>query len=311
MAVSRTESICKEIHNSFGKENEKLVIQLLLGLTQPESRKIRENYLKMYGEDLIHLFQKFDPGVSSLSSLIILNPFERDSVFAREAIFKNATVDYRALVEIFASRKSSHVLLIRQAYASKYRSQLELDIAAIEPRHPYQKILMALSASHKAHHAEISHHIAKCDAKRVYQAGEAKLGAIDEAVVLEIFSKRSISQLKLAFLSYKQIYGHSYTKFLKNQGLGEFEDAVRVVAECIYSPARYYAKVLYGCLKGTTSDKSAIERIMVSRAEVDMDEIQRSFKGKYKNELKNVICECISQGNYRDLLVAMGTKGST
>ncbi|KAL3644123.1 hypothetical protein CASFOL_012055 [Castilleja foliolosa] len=307
-SFSRTDTICKEIHNFCG--DEKSLIQLLLNLSQSECRQVRETYLEMYGQDLVQLCQKFDPMVSSLSGLMMLSPFQRDAVFAREAIHKNDVVNYMALVEIFACRKSSHVLLILQAYFTKFRSHLELDIASIEPRHSYQKILKALCASHKAHHAEISQHIAKCDARRLYQTGEGKLGAIDEAVVIEIFSKRSISQLKLTFLSYKHIYGHSYTRFLKNQDSGEFEAAVRVVAMCICSPSRYYAKVLYGCLKGTTTDKGAMARVMVSRAEVDMDEIHKKLKKKYEVDLNNVICESIPHGSYRDLLVAMANKAS-
>lgn len=68
---------------------------------------------------------------------------------------------------------------------------------------------MALAASQKAHSAEASVHIAKCDAQRLFQTGESR---IDEGVVLEILSKRSIAQLKLTFSIYKHIYGHSYTK---------------------------------------------------------------------------------------------------
>ncbi|KAL6575183.1 hypothetical protein OROMI_012468 [Orobanche minor] len=313
MSVSRSESICKEIHDSCG-DDEQLLNQLLLNLSQPaECRKLRETYMKMYGDDLIQLLHKIDPGpgtIPSLSGLMMANPFERDAALAGEAIHGNVTVDYMALMEIFTCRKSSHVLLILQAYAAKYRSNLELDIASIEPTHPYQKILVALSASHKAHSADISQHIGKCDAKRLYQTGEGKAGAIDESVVLEIFSKRSIAQLKLTFSSYKHIYGHSYTRFLKGQNIGEFEDAVRIVAKCICSPPRYYAKFLYGCLKGTRTDKSAIARIMVSRMEVDMDEIQKEFKKKFEVELDSVICECIPQGNYRDSLVRIATKAS-
>lgn len=74
------------------------------------------------------------------------------------------------------------------------------------------QILVALSAAHKAHNADISHHIAKCDARRLYETGEGSPGAIEQAVVLEIFSKRSIPQLKLTFSCYKHIYGHDYTK---------------------------------------------------------------------------------------------------
>ncbi|PIN08180.1 Annexin [Handroanthus impetiginosus] len=311
VGLSRTksfESICKEIHDSWGEK--KVLIQVLVGLSHSESREVRETYMKIYGEDFIELCQNFDQALSSLSSLM-LSPFERDAVVAREALYQNDSVNYKALIEIFTCRKSSHVLLILQAYLAKYRRPLDLDIASIEPPHPYQKILKALSASHKAHPADISQHIAKCDSRRLYQTGEGNLGAIDEAVVLEIFSKRSISQLKLTFFSYKHIYGHNYTSFLKNEELGEFGGAVRVVAKCICSPAGYYAKTLYGCLKGRTTDKGTMERIMVSRADVDMDEIQRDFKKKYGEELRNAICDSIPEGNYRDFLVALVTKIST
>lgn len=71
---------------------------------------------------------------------------------------------------------------------------------------------MALAASHKAHQVDVNHHISKSDARRLYETGEGGLGAADEAVVLEILSKRSIPQLKQTFLSYKHIYGHDYTK---------------------------------------------------------------------------------------------------
>lgn len=74
------------------------------------------------------------------------------------------------------------------------------------------QILVALATSHKAHHAEASQHIAKCDARRLYAAGEGGSGNIDEAVVLEILCKRSIPQMKLTFSSYKHIYGHHYTE---------------------------------------------------------------------------------------------------
>lgn len=77
-------------------------------------------------------------------------------------------------------------------------------------------MLMAISASHKAHQSDVSLHIAKCDAKRLYETGEGKRGrgTVDEAVIVEMFSKRSIAQLKLTFSTYKHIYGHTYTTVL-------------------------------------------------------------------------------------------------
>jgi len=72
---------------------------------------------------------------------------------------------------------------------------------------------VALAASRKSHHDEPSQHIAKCDARRLHDTKNAGAGSVvDEAVILEMFSKRSIPQLRLAFCSYKHIYGHDYTK---------------------------------------------------------------------------------------------------
>jgi hypothetical protein len=47
-----------------------------------------------------------------------------------------------------------------------------------------------------------------------------------------------------------------------------------------------------------------LARTLVSRADIDMDEIRRVFKEKYEKELGDVICESIPCGDYRDFLVS-------
>ncbi|OVA12291.1 Annexin [Macleaya cordata] len=235
----------------------------------------------------------------------MLEQYERDAVIARQA-FENGDTNYKALIEIYSGRKSSHLLLIKQAYQTKFKRQLDQDIINSEPPHPYQRILAALATSHKSHHTDVSQHVAKCDAKRLYETGEGRAGAIEEAVVLEIFSKRSIPQLRLTFSTYKHIYGHEYTKSLKKETYGEFEDALRTVVKCMYTPSNYYAKMLHASIKGTITDKTVLTRVMISRAEIDLDEIQTVFKYKFGMELRNAICESIkSDENQRDFFVAL------
>ncbi|OMO67917.1 Annexin [Corchorus capsularis] len=309
------ENECKEIHDSWGRLNQ--LIRALASRTQLECRRIRETYKEMYGEDLISLLQKTNsqrnepggvsPKTCAALSLWMLDPHERDATVAREAIQQDDT-NYKALVEIFLGRKSSHIALIKQAYQLKYKRQLDQDIVNIEPPHPYQKILVALATSHKAHQADVSQHIAKCDAIRLFETGEGSPGAIDEGVVLEIFTKRSIPQLKLTFSCYKHIYGHDYTKSITKGNSGEFEDALKMVIKCICNPPNYHAKTLFTSIKGMTADRGAVTRVMVSRAEMDMDEIQRVFKIKYGLELREVISDSIPSGDYRDFLLALANK---
>lgn len=319
------ESECKEIHESL--ENLTHLAPALAIKTQIEKKQIREKYMEMYGEDLINCLQKRttqlaksggdETGVSSGAAgaalaLWMLDPIERDAVVAREALDQKSETNYRAVVEMFVGRKSSQVVLIKQVYRAKFGRVVDQDVLCIEPPHdPYKKILVALVASHKAHHADLSKHIAKCDARRLYQTGEGRSGAIDEAVVIELLSKRSIPQLNLTFSTYKHIYGHDYTKSLKKENYGEFEDALDVVVKCMSNPPKYYAQILYGSIKGMTKDKGGLARVMVSRAEIDMDEIQRVYKNKYGTELIEAICESIPSGPYRDFLLAFARKASS
>ncbi|KAK9162776.1 hypothetical protein Syun_003678 [Stephania yunnanensis] len=303
---------CIEIHNRWGDRLNYLA-QAMAHRTSYERQQIRETYKAMYGEDLVDRLQKtllnnYDGNeICNALSLWLLNQHERDALIAKEA-FENGETNYKALVEIYTGRKSSHLLLIKQVYHTKYRMQLDQDILNSEPPHSYQKILIALATSHKSHQTEVSPHVAKCDARRLYETGEGRGGAggIEEGAVLEILSKRSIQQLKLTFATYKRIYGHNYTKSLKKERSGEFEGALRVVIKCMYTPPKYYAEMLHFCIKGTTFDQTALGRIMVSRAEIDMDEIQRVYNKKYAKGLKDAIGDSNSTGiDCKDFFVAL------
>ncbi|KAI9093608.1 hypothetical protein K1719_027057 [Acacia pycnantha] len=309
MANLNLELDCKTIHDSLGSLSH--LIPSLSRLNQSQRQQLRQTYEAVYGEDLISHLQRYEAEVSSVKcsalSLWMLNPHDRDATFAVEALRQDDT-NFKALVEIFVGRKSSHILLIKQAYLKRFRRNLDQDIIYLDPPHPFQKILVALAASHEAHQVDTSQHISKCDARRLYETGEGGSGAIDEAVVLEILSKRSIPQLKLTFLSYKHIYGHEYTKSLKRGNNLEFLKALLLVVKCICNPANYYAKALYKSIQGATIDKGTLVRTLISRAEIDMGEIKRVFKQKYAKELGDVIYQSIPSGDFRDFLVALATR---
>ncbi|CAH9089418.1 unnamed protein product [Cuscuta epithymum] len=316
------ENVCEQIRNSLLHNQLSLLIQVLAGLNAPsrvECERIRQQYKEVYGEDPAHSLQTLgritgteklpETATSEALAMALLSPYERDAALAREAL-RPDDFNFRALVEIFTCRKSSHVQLIQRAYKAKFSTRLDNDICCIDSP-SFQKILMALSASHKAHDCDVSQHTAKCDAMRLYQTGEGKSGgAIDEAVVLEILSKRSVPQLKLTFSCYKHIYGHTYTRSLKHGRLGEFEDALIITVKCIYSPSKYFSQVMHACLKGKRVGKGDLVRIIVTRSEVDLDKIQMVFKDKYDLELKDAICESIPPGDYREFLVMLVTKPS-
>lgn len=71
-------------------------------------------------------------------SFWMLDPHERDAIVPREALQEET--NFKALVEIFLGRKSSHILLIKQAYQKRFRRQLDQDIVNFDPPQPFQKV---------------------------------------------------------------------------------------------------------------------------------------------------------------------------
>ncbi|XP_068651471.1 uncharacterized protein [Aristolochia californica] len=305
------EKTCKDIHDKWGQVHQ--LGQALASTTRMERQQIRETYRSMYGLDLAdRLQQTYDANAKSeiggLLSLWMLEPHERDAVMAREALNSSDTT-YNTLLELYIGRKSSQLLLIKQAYQAKFKRHLDHDISS-EPANSYQKILVALATSHKSHYTEVSQHVAKCDAKRLYEAGKGGIGTIDETVVLEIMSKRSIQQLKLTFSTYKHIYGHEYGKSLKSKSGREFEDALRMVVKCSCDPVKYFSKMLYKSIAGTAKDRSSLARVIISRADIDMAEIQSLFEAKYEKKLEEAIHENVKNRDQRDFLVALAAASS-
>ncbi|CAM8877284.1 hypothetical protein QQ045_019745 [Rhodiola kirilowii] len=301
-AVRGLRETCQEIHDSQDRRLYHLV------RSHPSQRlAIIQTYKQMYGEDLISNLiteSKVPEDLCYGLTLWSSDPHVRDAIVAWQSLRSgmDCEVDYKALVEIFVGRKSSHFLMIKQAYSARFGRNLEQDIINTEPPSPLQKILVALAASHKAHHEDASLHIARCDAKRLFEIGGGRLGgSVDEAIVLEIFSKRSIPQLKLIFSCYRQIYGHQYTK--KNSG--EFGDVLKMVIDCMCNAPRYYAKLLHTSIEGSSLKKSTVARVVVSRADLDMGEVQRVYAEKYALTLLDSISRRLPCGDFRDFIATL------
>lgn len=60
----------------------------------------------------------------------ILEPIEREAVFANVALRIDKNVDYIVLVEIACVRSPEELLLVRRAYHNRFKRSLEEDVAA-------------------------------------------------------------------------------------------------------------------------------------------------------------------------------------
>eukprot|EP01018_Ginkgo_biloba_P005221 Gb_05136 [translate_table: standard] len=278
------------------------VIEILGHRDATQRSLIRQAYVTMYSDDLLHrLDSEIHGNLKRAMMLWMLDPADRDASILRDALAGAGTKD-KTLIEIICSRTPSQLQLIRQAYHARYHSYLEKDVAADTSGH-YQNLLLAYLSSVRHEGPEVDMRWAEMDAKELHKAGEGRLGT-DEVTFIQIFSTRSSAQLAAAVSAYHNIYKHDFEKAIKRETSGDFEDALRTIVKCIQNPAKYFSKVLYKSMKGLGTNDAALIRVLVTRAEWDMEYIKVEFLRNYKKTLGHMISSDTS-GHYRAFLLAL------
>nr|XP_023027729.1 annexin B9-like [Leptinotarsa decemlineata] len=206
------------------------------------------------------------------------------------------------IVEILSVHNNEEVLQIANRYQEKYESSLEEDIKSDESG-TLERLLVSLSTGNRDESYAVDKNAAIMDAQALYDAGEGTLGT-EESVFNAILCTRSRVQAKLIFEQYEAITGHSIEEAIDNEFSGTTKDAILGLVSCLKDRTTYLATRLHDAMSGLgTTDKTLI-RIIVSRSEIDLEEIKNAYEAKYETNLAERISEDISS-NYKSMLVAL------
>ncbi|VAH69064.1 unnamed protein product [Triticum turgidum subsp. durum] len=104
--------------------------------------------------------------------------------------------------------------------------------------------------------------------------------------------------------AYHHLYARSLDKAVKSETSGTFELGLLTILRCAESPARYFAKALHKAMKGLGTSDTTLIRVVVTRAEVDMQYIKAEYHKKYKRSLADAI-HSETSGNYRTFLLSL------
>eukprot|EP01018_Ginkgo_biloba_P006492 Gb_32634 [translate_table: standard] len=297
---------CEEIYKAckgLGTDEERL-IRILSNKNAVERELIREAYHTTYKEDLVkRLRSELSGKLEKAMILWLYDPAERDAILTRQALLMGFRPDCKLINEIFCSRTSSEILVIREVYYCMYNTYLRDDIVQrITPGH-YQKLLLALASGQRCVCRGVDTNLAQSDANALYDAGSGRIGT-DEETIIKILTERSLQHLRTTFGCYQQIYGQDIKKALNKETHGQFEDFLRLLIKCICCPEKYFAKVLYQSMKGLGTDDDTLIRVVVTRAEVDISEIKGVYMEKYRTSLEQAIRKDTSR-HYRSFLLAL------
>ncbi|XP_024027412.1 annexin D5 [Morus notabilis] len=275
----------------------------ILGYRNASQRSlIQQEYRAMYSEDLNkRLVSELRGNVERAVVLWMHDPATRDATIVRKAL-SGDVIDLKAATEVICSRTSTQIQQFKQIYYAIFGVLLESDIE-YQASGDHKKLLLAYVHTPRYEGPEVDRLMVGNDAKALFKAGEKKLGT-DEKIFIKIFSERSRAHLAAVSHAYHNTYGNSLKKAIKKETSGYFEHGLLTILQCAENPGNYFAKVLHKAMKGLGTNDSTLIRVIVTRAEIDMQYIKAEYRKKYGKTLNDAV-HSETSGHYRAFLLSL------
>ncbi|KAJ0094537.1 hypothetical protein Patl1_17029 [Pistacia atlantica] len=290
--------------------DEKSIISLL-GRSRPEHRQsLRKECREFFIEDNERGFERWDDHSIKLLKhefmrfknavvLRAMHPWERDARLIREAL-KKGPESYGMIVEVACTRSSEELLGARKAYHSLFDHSIEEHIAS-QVEGSERKLLVALVSAYRYEGPKVKEDMAKSEAKILAEAMKnAEQKPIEDAELIRILSTRSKPHLKAVYKYYKDIFGKNIDEDLDDDLI------LKAVVQCLFTPHKYFCRVLDAALRDNAHKrtKKALTRVIVTRVDTDIEEINAEYQNQYGVSLTEKIVET-ANGNYKDFLLTL------
>ncbi|KAI5596109.1 hypothetical protein POPTR_003G200700v4 [Populus trichocarpa] len=280
--------------------NEKAIISILGHRNAAQRKQIRLAYSELFQEDLVkRLESELNGDFEKAVYRWVLDPEDRDAVLANVAIRKSG--DYHVIVEIACVLSSEELLAVRRAYHARYKHSLEEDLAA-HTTGDIRKLLVGLVTAFRYEGDEINTRLTNSEADILHDAIKDK--AFNHEDVIRILTTRSKAQLMATFNRYRDDHGSSITKDLLDEPADEFKTVLRTAIRCLNDHKKYYEKILRNAIKKVGTDEDALTRVIVTRAEKDLNDIKEIYYKRNSVPLDQAVANDTS-GDYKAFLLAL------
>ncbi|XP_017386229.1 annexin A13 isoform X1 [Cebus imitator] len=282
--------------------NEAAIIEILSGRTSEERQQIKQKYKATYGKDLEEVLKSELSGNFEKTALALL---DRPSEYAARQLqkaMKGLGTDESVLIEVLCTRANKEIIAIKEAYQRLFDRSLESDVKG-DTSGNLKQILVSLLQANRDEGDDVDKDLAGQDAKDLYDAGEGRWGT-DELAFNEVLAKRSYKQLRATFQAYQILIGKDIEEAIEEEASGDLQKAYLTLVRCARDCEGYFAERLYKSMKGVGTDEETLIRIIVTRAEVDLQGIKAKFQEKYQKSLSDMVHSDTS-GDFQKLLVAL------
>ena len=296
--------------------DEAAIVAVVGHRSNDQRQQIKKMFKTMYGKDLLkELKGELSGHFRELCLALFYESTYYDAHSLREAM-KGAGTREGVLIEILTTRTNEEIQSIREQYKTHIQRDLEKDVTS-ETSGFFRRVLIScLQANRNELNAQqmqmlksqgvnsiIDYELAKKEANELYMAGEKKVGT-DEACFIRIIGLRNIYQLRATFEEYQKIAKRDILSSIDREMSGDLRKALKTQALSAINRPLFFAKQLQKSMKGLGTNDSALIRIVVSRSEIDLENIKEEFQKNFGKSLQTWVRDDTS-GDYRKLLEAL------
>ncbi|KAK7100208.1 annexin B9-like [Littorina saxatilis] len=285
--------------------NEDPILQIMGNHTNEQRLEIAQAFKVAYGKDLIDdLKSELGGNFEDLCVAMLAPPRVYDARQIHDAL-AGAGTDETQLVEIMCTRSNDEIKEIKEKYKEEFENELEDDLQG-DTSDYFGRLMISLCAGGRESDEWEwgDEEKAAEDAQKFFDAGAGAWGT-EEAELNAVLCLNSPGQLRKIIEKYEELTGGTtMEESIKNECSGSLQEGYLAIVESVKCKPRYFARRLHNCMAGFGTSDSDLIRVIVSRSEIDMEEIKQAYEEMYEKPLTEAVeSEC--SGDYKRLLLAI------
>ncbi|XP_029649936.1 annexin A13 isoform X1 [Octopus sinensis] len=296
------EEACEKLKNAMDGlgTNEEDIIEVLVTHNCEQRQEIKTQYKQSYGEDLIEdLKSELSGNLEDVIVALFDSPREFDVHEIHRAIACMGT-DESTLIEILVTRTNEEIEEIKAKYEEEYEVSMEEDISSDTSGY-FRRLMVSLCTASRDNDWWPDADKAAEDAQKLFDDGEGQLGT-DECTFNSILCTRTLPQLRATFEAYQELAGHSLREAVESETSGAVQEGYLAIIDAATNLTEYFAKLLHKSMSGAGTTDSALIRVIVSRSEVDLQDIKDEFQALYEKPLAEMVSNDCG-GDYKSILL--------
>lgn len=294
------EKDAESLRNAMLIKKEQVLIDIMAQRTYQQRQKILTAFNKTYNKNLIVELQKYFSGKNYFDdtiNLLFTNPIDNDCQTLHTAI-KGITRDLETITEIITTRPSFMLKQIAQKYPELFKGkELSKEIESCSSG-MIRKILLSLLENNRSQNN--SPNLEECQEKAEKLKHEGvKRWEGNNSFFIKIFTTNS--HMEIAFISrlFHKMMGFTILQGINNEYSGDTKKFLTTFIFALLSPSEYFASKMNKAISG--KNEKIIIRILISRKEIDMEEIKQYYLQIYGKEMINDL-KTLYTGDYYQLI---------